>query len=321
MRRRVDQRMGEARVAYDREGFPVKEEKVEPASTMTTALGLVVDGDRGVVAANVAKVKRLVGATRAVLRRGRASGRMLQQLLGHWTWFMMARRSALAIFARCHEFCRKLDRKWSYLWPRVRGKLVTACRLAPLLQTNIRAPLAAMIMACDASESGFGVAYAVAPLPAVQAAVDKTLAAPSPSFIGPSGTSAVDHAPDEPRARRHDDEVPLGRPLWRTLRWKVAARGRRRYDDHITHLEVRAAAICTRWWARARSRFHHRVLIAIDNQAVERAVGKGRSSPPKMLLQMRRIGAVALATDTYWISTWVPSEDNPADGPSRMHSI
>ena len=55
----------------------------------------------------------------------------------------------------------------------------------------------------------------------------------------------------------------------------------------------------------------------IDAQAVLGAVAKGRSSAPTVRRGVMRVAALLLAGDVHAYYGYVPSEENPADTPSR----
>ena len=65
------------------------------------------------------------------------------------------------------------------------------------------------------------------------------------------------------------------------------------------------------------TRHSKRTTILIDAQSVLGAVRKGRSSAPSLKRELRYIGALLLGGDLLVRCLYVPSEDNPADAPSR----
>ena len=60
-----------------------------------------------------------------------------------------------------------------------------------------------------------------------------------------------------------------------------------------------------------------RTVLLVDATAVCGAVAKGRSSSPTLNYELRRIAALAIAGDIWIRVVYIPSEDNPADAPSR----
>ena len=88
-------------------------------------------------------------------------------------------------------------------------------------------------------------------------------------------------------------------------------------EDNINLLEAQAVLLAIRWLVETRQVIGHRQCLLVDNSAVLGALIKGRSSVKRMNHLCRRIAALLLGAGImpYWV--WVPSELNPADGPSR----
>ncbi len=92
-----------------------------------------------------------------LLRGRRCSGRLLQVVLGHWTWAMMLQRSTLSIFSATDAFARKHGSRVAERWPSVCWELGTAAWLLPLLTVDLSLPWRSALLASDASEYGCGV--------------------------------------------------------------------------------------------------------------------------------------------------------------------
>ena len=92
---------------------------------------------------------------------------------------------------------------------------------------------------------------------------------------------------------------------------------RNREPAHIVSLEASALLLYVRWLLRTASNHGKRTPVLIDAQAVVGAVAKGRSSAPGLRRTLRRLAAHLLAGDMILKPIYVPSEMNPADGPSR----
>ncbi len=88
-------------------------------------------------------------------------------------------------------------------------------------------------------------------------------------------------------------------------------------DGHSGALEAEAVVLLLRWLLRTPNRHSARVVALVDAKSVLCAASKGRSSAPSIKRAVRRMGALALAGDLHMKFVYVPSEDNPADGPSR----
>ncbi len=63
--------------------------------------------------------------------------------------------------------------------------------------------------------------------------------------------------------------------------------------------------------------WHKRYRVMMDSIASIGARAKGRSGIYAMLLQCRRLAAIALATGIRFVLRWTPGAWNFADGPSR----
>ena len=68
---------------------------------------------------------------------------------------------------------------------------------------------------------------------------------------------------------------------------------------------------------RSKAAHGRKVLVLMDSMAALGVIGKGRSSSPPLLRLARQRAAYELAFDIYLTVRYIPSEVNPADGPSR----
>ena len=71
------------------------------------------------------------------------------------------------------------------------------------------------------------------------------------------------------------------------------------------------------WFTRSRKHQHGRLVTLIDAKAVLSALAKGRTGSSAMRCPVCAISAHLLACDILLRPVYVPSEDMPADGPSR----
>jgi len=179
----------------------------------------------------------------------------------------------------------------------VARELRLAIGLAPLLFTRISSPWCPGVVATDASEFGGGVV-------AIEQPTARVVAAAHGPFPGPD----VSH--DRP------PRFPSASARWSTI---VACPWRR--GEHINVLELRAFMLGVEWQlSRPRSR-GSRLLFWADSSVLVGAVRKGRSSSFALLVLLRRLAALSLVTDTQVHVNWVPTEVNPADGPSRRYAF
>lgn len=89
-------------------------------------------------------------------------------------------------------------------------------------------------------------------------------------------------------------------------------------SEHINALELRAALLAVHWCLSFPSSLNSRVFLLLDSSVALFSLWKGRSSSPPLLFVLRKISALLLAGGISLLCGWIPSEVNPADGPSRQ---
>jgi len=107
--------------------------------------------------------------------------------------------------------------------------------------------------------------------------------------------------------------IPVTDAQWRTI---VADRWSRSEDIHL--LELRALHTGVRWAASHRDIIGCRLSMLCDNESVIGAVMKGRSSKRPLLQRLRALNALVLSAGLQLDVEYIPTELNPADGPSRQ---
>ena len=101
------------------------------------------------------------------------------------------------------------------------------------------------------------------------------------------------------------------------LKWQAAKIGRwGSRSEHITVKEGRCLVLSVRRLSRDSQRRGMRNLMLVDNLALAMAISNGRAHDYTMLRIFQQVGALSLACDMS-LRVRVPSEVNPADGPSR----
>ena len=101
--------------------------------------------------------------------------------------------------------------------------------------------------------------------------------------------------------------------LWRTA--KIGQWSDR--SEHITVKEGRCLIIAMRRLSRDSTQRGRRVCMLVDNLALAMAISKGRAHNYTMLRICQQYSALCLACNLGIKVRWIPSETNPADGPSR----
>ena len=90
-----------------------------------------------------------------------------------------------------------------------------------------------------------------------------------------------------------------------------------RFSAHSGVLEAWATLLGLRCISRSASRSHSRLAMLVGAKVVVCIVSKGRASSKSLNRIMRKVAALALPLDVHIIFVYIPSEDKPADGPSR----
>ena len=88
-------------------------------------------------------------------------------------------------------------------------------------------------------------------------------------------------------------------------------------DAHPGSLEASGLLLLLKWITRSSKNFSRRIPVLVDAQAVLGAAAKGRTSAGSISLDMKRIAVVVFSSDILPSYVYIPSEDNPADAPSR----
>jgi len=276
-------------------GLPLKMSKVHPpCSTGVDVIGVRVHGKSHTVGVDSAKLAVLVDATLDVLARGEATGDEMQSIVGHWTWAVLVRRPVLSVLCSVYKFIATAKSRSFTIWDSVRNELVCLCGLAPLLFTTLSARLFPRLIAFDASTTGQGVVMSRVPESVVARVADGLNPQPS-------------HEPLERYSER----------ILRSQEWSTLVSAQWRSVEHINVKEMRAGLTAARWVSTSPSAFGSRVLLLSDSAVACAIISKGRSSSYSLLRVMRLLSSVILAFNLQVLVRWVPSCNNPADGPSR----
>ena len=111
----------------------------------------------------------------------------------------------------------------------------------------------------------------------------------------------------------------LPTPSWRDSQWSLCFIYKWKQISHINILEAMAAKMAITWAIQNGAR-HCWVVLLTDSLVVKGALEKGTSSSIPILMQCRKIAALALHYKLRLSLIHVSFNDNPADGPSRIYS-
>ena len=312
--------------AYRAAGFVVKESKVtRPTTQPVKVIGYLMCGrDATMVLAPDARIS-LLSATLTALRRGELTGLDLAHVIGRWTWCMLCRRASLAALQHVYRFIEVAHRRRFTLWPSVRRELWMLVGLMPLMPARLDAPIFNRVVASDASELAGGVVCT-----ALTQKLEQTM--------WPLCSSRA-HATMQALVRKHDVDIIDDDVRQQQLRqlvqssasfydtfyasvaaapWSTIISTPWRVVEHINALELRAALLSLHWLLSFPSSHSSRVFLLVDSMVTYFTLWKGRSSSARLLLILRKISALLLASGVSLLTGWLPSEVNPADAPSRL---
>jgi hypothetical protein len=107
--------------------------------------------------------------------------------------------------------------------------------------------------------------------------------------------------------------IPTQVPFHTLYQWQW------KYRDvhHINQLELYSVLSAIKWMLSHPHTMGVRALLLTDNQAVYYGIRKGRSSSPSMLLLLRKLNSLLLASGITLHVAWVATAVNPADYSSR----
>ncbi|CAE7188709.1 unnamed protein product, partial [Symbiodinium sp. KB8] len=304
-----ERRLHQLDAAFDLSGMPKNATKDVTLQQSMTALGCELTSKPPAAEPSAPKLVTLFMALLDVFCVGEASPAGLNRLLGLEQWFCLLSRPMYSIFDSIYEFVRKEPQDRVQPLPsKVRVELVVAAFLAPLLGADLGRRFLPRLIACDASGSfGFGVSYMKC---------SSSLVKEVSQFSERRG-DFVRFFPEEGAVPCRDRiGVPHVLPFHQ-WQFRTAISARAQWKAHPGVLEAHALHLALKWTLRRPSHFHRRLVILVDAKAVLGAVSKGRTSAPGLRRVLRQIGSLLLATDSLARLVYIPSEDNPADKPSR----
>ena len=126
--------------------------------------------------------------------------------------------------------------------------------------------------------------------------------------------------PEVPRVG-NEHRLPISKCSFRTL---MSCKAKR--QAHSGLLECHGVLLELKWVSRSAKRHHHRAVVLLDAKVAIGCMSKGRSSARALRRVLRSTAALTLACDLLprlciYIYIYIPSESNPADAPSRGHSV
>ena len=247
--------------------------------------------------------------TMKLIQHPRASSRSLGSIVGRWVWTCLLARPSLAILQTVYVHIATDSSEVRNLTNEMTSELRTLMTVSPLLSANLFAPLADIVMATDASLAGAGVCVAEVPSPEYRRLYSRRIrkgwwSAARPDEPG-DFNPLLDYDPDTAR-------IVAG------AEWRTVVSYKFKFEEtRIVLLEAQALLTGLRWLFSDPKFFGRRIIFFLDSQSLLGAVVKGRSSSRRLNHLCRKMAAFFLTSQIKPSFLWIPSQFNPADGPSR----
>lgn len=100
-------------------------------------------------------------------------------------------------------------------------------------------------------------------------------------------------------------------------KWRPVFNLRRKHEDHINPLELRAILLSIVHHVRRRSAMDARIFHVTDSYVSMSVIGKGRSGSKKLHHVLQQLNAHLMAFNLYLIIGHIESTENPTDHASR----
>ena len=335
-RESVEEVMRDLQAAFNGAGLLLHGSEI--SSGATDALGCTVEGNRLRSRVSNERLWKIHHGIKALLKRGRCTGKLLEVIVGHCTFAGLMNRQSLSVFHAVYKFIRRHYSQSAPLWKSVRDELKAFSGLLFLLVQDWWRQWNGLVASSDSSLSGYGVCQAWWPKHEV-AEVGRVLE--RTRFRRAAGHSARESALVAAGFELKDDtwlrssrsghqllleagweldtgfpEVPaagLVRRLWMPTMW-----GRWTHKEGILTLEARTVLKTLRRIALTRHGHSIRQLLLCDHMSVVLSIERFRSKNFKLLAIIRKIAAYCFSRNIFLAIRWIPSELNIADEPSRI---
>ena len=314
-------RLRDAHGAYTSAGLESNLDKGALDVSRSRFWGADLDGRRGLLRTNPARVWPLAFITARVATLGLVTHKLLQSLVGSWTSVFLLRRRCLSLFELCFAALRGTEPSSVIrLSPNLCDELWSWVLICPVCVANLRAQVLDVFYATDASDVLLAAVSAPLPPGVAKEAYRHCLVKGAWSRLLPQAQALL-----RSRELLSDGlELPEGEsftphPFWRKLARSLqfstcwVLEGRR--SQHINLKELKAYLALERSVASRCSSV--RILSGLDSQVALAALLKGRSASPALNSLLRRSLPGMLGSDLYSGLSFLKSEENSADDPTR----
>ncbi len=311
---------------YNNVGLKAHPSKGFKDSVVADFWGAHIDGEIGLIRANIPRSMSLCWITNRVASMGVATIALLEALAGGFVSLFSFRRRLMSLLDFIYQVQAGRDQRDIIRLPEpLIAELYMLCTLAPLAVSDLRADFVEELYAVDASD--WGEAGVVAHIGkhlgseihrhSVMKSAWTKLLSPFKVYSKSKGSLAVNEELPNP------EDVYTEHPLWETacrgLSFSLVYKRRAKRARHINLGELRAFLEIEK-----RVGFKSgdcRIPIATDSQVCLGAVTKGRSASPALNRELRCSLAYHLGLGVYSCSSYISSGKNPSDDPTRGKDI
>jgi len=329
-------RMAMADAIYEKEGVPPKKSKSFDNQRIFEVCGATIDGDVGTVRATINLLLRTSLLTLRVLADGRATSGSWDAIVGLWGYSFLYNRAAYSVFCNVYRESRDVPPGEVFM-PSLKGRaeLEIALAFAPLLSSDVRAPVSTQIWATDASDTKAAIVTSVLPQQAVNTlwrlrcrkgnpvemkSMEETMAE---RLLG-GGSEVAREILGLPKAAPVEEDKLLEEPgNWATaivaaLQWEYVMCYSVPREVHINRKEAQPIATLIRKLSRSPLTQNSRSLVFVDSAVNMYIWAKGRSKSELMNRCLSAVCPELLMGGIRLGDFHVRTKFNPADDPTRF---
>lgn len=312
---------------YKRVGLEAHPSKGFSNQSRANFWGADIDGEAGLIRANIPRAMSLCWIAQQVASLRLASVGLLESLAGGFVSIFSYRRRMLSLLDSIYSVQANRQQSDIVHLPDVLvDELTLMSILGPLAVTDIRTPFDEHLYCVDASDWGEAVVSCY-----VGDCMGKELHRHAlKRSVWTKMLSPFKRMLREKGVLNPDSELPTGEepytehPMWQTaargLSFSLVCKTHAKRKRHINLGEVKSyldAELC----AGLKRSTGTRVPVIADSQVSLGAITKGRSASPGINRLLRSSLGFILGLGVYSVGAYARSADNPADDPTRGHEV
>ena len=257
-------------------------------------LGHVIRPDPPEIRLKPARAWKLRGAVRHLLRRRVVSGRVVEVIVGHFTYAFLLNRGLLSVFSATYKFIRSAYVQSQKLWPSVRQELEMAVGLLPMASVSLSRVWEDDVWVTDAAPHGLGVCNSAW---CSRSVIEVGRVAERWRFHMGAGAARQLELDEDAvlLSQLSPDWMPVPKRLMAEEKWQTIHSRRIDSDEPIHVKEGWAVLWVLKHLSRAERNFSRKHLSLCDNMGLVLALSKGRAQSESMNKLCRKIAALSIA--------------------------